>query len=150
MSDRIIVMQRSIAGELEAGPQESDIMFLATGEHDVREGVAGRAARGGSRTSTCPSVRAAPAGGASGGLSVRRRLAPSTSGPVFIVLIVVFIACLIAVTIHDGGTSEFLSVDNVREMFVRSVALGIVAAGQTLVILGRIARPRSAGPSVSA
>ena len=54
----------------------------------------------------------------------------------FIVLIVVFIACLIAVTIHDGGTSEFLSVDNVREMFVRSVALGIVAAGQTLVILG--------------
>jgi ribose transport system ATP-binding protein len=36
MSDRIIVMrQGSIAGELEAGPQESDIMFLATGEHDV-------------------------------------------------------------------------------------------------------------------
>ena len=80
---------------------------------------------------------AAPAGGASGGLSeVWRRLVSSTSGPVFIVLIVVFIACLIAVTIHDGGTSEFLSVDNVREMFVRSVALGIVAAGQTLVILG--------------
>ena len=54
----------------------------------------------------------------------------------FIVLIVVFIACLIAVTIHEGGTSDFLSVDNIREMFVRSVALGIVAAGQTLVILG--------------
>ena len=44
MSDRIIVMrQRSIAGELEAGPQESDIMFLATGEHDVaREPVVPR------------------------------------------------------------------------------------------------------------
>jgi ribose transport system ATP-binding protein len=36
MSDRIIVMrQGSIAGELPAGPQESDIMFLATGERDV-------------------------------------------------------------------------------------------------------------------
>ena len=36
MSDRIIIMrQGSIAGELPAGPQESDIMFLATGERDV-------------------------------------------------------------------------------------------------------------------
>jgi len=36
MSDRIVVMRQGrIAGELEAGPQESDIMFLATGEHDV-------------------------------------------------------------------------------------------------------------------
>ena len=36
MSDRIVVMrQGSIAGELEAGPQEADIMFLATGERDV-------------------------------------------------------------------------------------------------------------------
>jgi ribose transport system ATP-binding protein len=36
MSDRVIVMrQGSIAGELAAGPQESEIMFLATGEHDV-------------------------------------------------------------------------------------------------------------------
>ena len=80
---------------------------------------------------------AGPAGGRLGGVGgAVRRFAGTTSGPVFIVLIVVFIACLIAVTIHDGGTNEFLSVDNVREMFVRSVALGIVAAGQTLVILG--------------
>ena len=36
MSDRIVVMrQGSIAGELPAGPRESDIMFLATGEEDV-------------------------------------------------------------------------------------------------------------------
>jgi ribose transport system ATP-binding protein len=36
MSDRIIVMrQGAIAGELGPGPQEADIMFLATGEHDV-------------------------------------------------------------------------------------------------------------------
>ena len=80
-----------------------------------------------------------PPGGLAGGAGralatpARRR---TTSGPVFIVFIVVFIACLIAVTIHEGGTSDFLSVDNIREMFVRSVALGIVAAGQTLVILG--------------
>ena len=44
MSDRIIVMrQRSIAGELEAGPQESDIMPRHRG-HDVAR-VAGRAAQ---------------------------------------------------------------------------------------------------------
>ena len=36
MSDRVIVMrQGAIAGELPAGPQESEIMFLATGERDV-------------------------------------------------------------------------------------------------------------------
>jgi ribose transport system ATP-binding protein len=36
MSDRVIVMrQGTIAGELAAGPQESAIMFLATGERDV-------------------------------------------------------------------------------------------------------------------
>jgi ABC-type sugar transport system ATPase subunit len=41
MSDRIIVMRQSrIAGELGAGPQESDIMFLATGEQDVAAEVA--------------------------------------------------------------------------------------------------------------
>ncbi len=57
----------------------------------------------------------------------------STSGPVYLVLIVVFFACLIAVAI-DGG--EFLTVDAIRDMLVRSVALGIVAVGMTLVILG--------------
>jgi ribose transport system permease protein len=59
-------------------------------------------------------------------------IARTTSGPVYLVLIVVFLLCLIVVSI-DGGT--FLSVDNVRDMLVRSVALGIVAAGQTLVII---------------
>jgi ribose transport system permease protein len=77
------------------------------------------------------------AGGNLGGLAgAWRRVAGSTTGPVFIVLVVVFVACTIAVTIHEGGTSRFLSVGNVREMLVRSVALGIAAAGQTLVILG--------------
>jgi ribose transport system permease protein len=60
-------------------------------------------------------------------------IARTTSGPVYLVLAVVFLACLIAVSI-DGG--EFLTVDAIREMLVRSVALGIVAVGQTLVILG--------------
>ena len=60
-------------------------------------------------------------------------IARTTSGPVYLVLVVIFVACWIAVTI-DGG--EFLSVENIRDMLVRSVALGIVATGQTLVILG--------------
>jgi ribose transport system permease protein len=60
-------------------------------------------------------------------------IARTTSGPVYLVLAVVFLVCLTVVTI-DGG--DFLSVGNVRDMLVRSVALGIVAAGQTLVILG--------------
>jgi ribose transport system permease protein len=57
----------------------------------------------------------------------------TTSGPVYLVLVAVFFACLVAVAI-DGG--EFLTVDAIREMLVRSVALGIVAVGMTLVILG--------------
>jgi ribose transport system permease protein len=65
-----------------------------------------------------------------------RRLAGTTTGPVLVVLVFVFVGCLIAVTIDEGGTDNFLSVGNIREMLVRSVALGIVAAGQTLVILG--------------
>ena len=37
MSDRILVMRNGrIAGELPAGPSESDIMFLATGEHEAQ------------------------------------------------------------------------------------------------------------------
>jgi ribose transport system permease protein len=57
----------------------------------------------------------------------------TTSGPVYLVLVAVFFACLIAVSI-DGG--EFLTVDSIRDMLIRSVALGIVAVGMTLVILG--------------
>src|SRR5918992_1266579 len=81
---------------------------------------------------------AGPAGGNLGGVGdAWRRLVSSTSGPVFIVLVVVFIACVIAVSLDSDSTpGEFVSVDNIRDMLVRSVALGIVAAGQTLVILG--------------
>ncbi len=62
-----------------------------------------------------------------------RAFAGTTSGPVYLVLVAVFFACLIAVSIHGG---EFLTVDSIREMLIRSVALGIVAVGMTLVILG--------------
>jgi ribose/xylose/arabinose/galactoside ABC-type transport system permease subunit len=61
-----------------------------------------------------------------------RAIAGTTSGPVYLVLAGFFVICFTVVTI-DGGT--FLSADNIREMLVNSVALGIVAAGQTLVIL---------------
>jgi ribose/xylose/arabinose/galactoside ABC-type transport system permease subunit len=60
-------------------------------------------------------------------------IARTTSGPVYLVLLLVFVLCWAVVTI-DGG--EFLTTDNIRDMLVRSVALGIVAVGQTLVILG--------------
>jgi ribose transport system permease protein len=57
----------------------------------------------------------------------------TTSGPVWLVLVGVFVISWITVAI-DGGS--LLTVDNVVDMLVRSVALGIVSAGQTLVILG--------------
>ena len=57
----------------------------------------------------------------------------TTSGPVYLVLVAVFFACLIAVSI-DGG--EFFTAEAIKEMLVRSVALGVVAVGMTLVILG--------------
>jgi len=62
-----------------------------------------------------------------------RAIARSTSGPVWVVLVAVFLVSWVAVAI-DGG--NLLTVDNVVDMLVRSVALGIVSAGQTLVILG--------------
>jgi ribose transport system permease protein len=56
----------------------------------------------------------------------------SPAAPVFGALIGVFIIAWIIVTI-DGGT--FLTVANIVNMLQRSVALGIVSAGQTVVIL---------------
>ncbi|HET6547600.1 MAG TPA: ABC transporter permease [Solirubrobacter sp.] len=56
----------------------------------------------------------------------------SPAAPVYGALIGIIIIAWIVVTIH-GGT--FLTVPNVVNMLQRSVALGIVAAGQTVVIL---------------
>jgi ribose transport system permease protein len=91
-----------------------------------------------SRTQVPGGAASGPAARARGTLAgAARWLMRSTSGPVFVVLLAMFIACIIAVAIDpDSAPSEFVSVDNIRDMLVRSVALGIVAAGQTLVILG--------------
>jgi ribose transport system permease protein len=56
----------------------------------------------------------------------------SPAAPVYGALIGIFVIAWIVVTI-DGGT--FLTVPNVVNMLQRSVALGIVSAGQTVVIL---------------
>lgn len=56
----------------------------------------------------------------------------SPAAPVYGALIGIFVIAWIIVTI-DGGT--FLTVPNVVNMLQRSVALGIVSAGQTVVIL---------------
>jgi ribose transport system permease protein len=90
------------------------------------------------RTHAAPGAAPGAAARARGTLAgAARWLLRSTSGPVFLVLLAMFIACIVAVTIDAASTpGAFVSVDNIREMLVRSVALGIVAVGQTLVILG--------------
>jgi ribose transport system permease protein len=68
----------------------------------------------------------------SGLAGTRTAISNSPATPVFGALIGVFAFAFVVVTI-DGGS--FLTVDNVVGMLQRSVALGIVAAGQTVVIL---------------
>ena len=80
---------------------------------------------------TLPSAREPGSAGA-----VRRAfesVTRTTAGPVYLVLVAIVAICTIAVAL-DGGS--FLTVDSLVDMLQRSVALGIVAAGQTLVILG--------------
>ncbi len=62
----------------------------------------------------------------------REAIASSPATPVYGALLGVFILAWIIVTI-DGGT--FLTVSNIVNMLQRSVALGIVSAGQTVAIL---------------
>jgi ribose transport system permease protein len=56
----------------------------------------------------------------------------SSGGPITAVLLVVFFGAWIVVAATGG---DFMTIDNIRSMLIRSVALGIVAIGQTLVIL---------------
>ena len=56
----------------------------------------------------------------------------SPAAPVFAALAAVFLLAWIVVTIRGG---DFLTVPNIVNMLQRSVALGIVSAGQTVVIL---------------
>jgi ribose transport system permease protein len=62
----------------------------------------------------------------------RRGVLASPAAPVYGALIGVFVLAWIVVTIRGG---DFLTVSNVVNMLQRSVALGIVSAGQTVVIL---------------
>lgn len=62
----------------------------------------------------------------------RRGVLASPAAPVYGALLAVFVLAWIVVTIRGG---DFLTVSNVVNMLQRSVALGIVSAGQTVVIL---------------
>jgi ribose transport system permease protein len=62
---------------------------------------------------------------------VARRMA-GTSLPIWLVLLLVFGVSWIAVALHGG---EFVTITNLQNMAQRSVALGLVAIGQTLVVL---------------
>ncbi|MDQ6670121.1 MAG: ABC transporter permease [Chloroflexota bacterium] len=53
--------------------------------------------------------------------------------PIYGVLLAVFVAGWIAVSLRGG---QFLTLTNITNMFVRSISLGLVSIGQTLVILG--------------
>jgi ribose transport system permease protein len=75
---------------------------------------------------------ARPAGTRPGLAAVREALRESTAGPVYVALAGLFALCWLVVAL-DGGS--FVTVDNIVNMLVRSVALGIVSVGQTLVIL---------------
>src|SRR5437870_12941605 len=70
---------------------------------------------------------------AADGAALRRALAGSSSAPIWAALALVFVVASIAVSLKGG---QFLSVHNVTDILVRSVALGLVAVGQTFVILG--------------
>ena len=62
----------------------------------------------------------------------RRGVLASPAAPVYGALLGVFVIAWVVVTIRGG---DFLTVSNVVNMLQRSVALGIVSAGQTVVIL---------------
>lgn len=64
---------------------------------------------------------------------VRRALAGSSAWPIYAGLLIVVLSSAV-ITALDGG--NFFTAANLRDMLVRSVALGIVSAGQTLVIVG--------------
>src|ERR1700730_13540049 len=53
--------------------------------------------------------------------------------PIYVVLVVVFVVGWVAVSLRGG---QFLTLTNLTNMFVRSISLGLVSIGQTLVILG--------------
>jgi len=65
---------------------------------------------------------------------VRRSIAGSSAWPIYLALAVVVIVSATITEMAAGG--DFFTVSNIRDILVRSVALGVVSAGQTLVIVG--------------
>ena len=63
---------------------------------------------------------------------LRSTIAATNAAPIYSVLLAVFVAAWLVVSVAGG---QFLTIDNLTSMLIRSVALGIVAAGQTVVIL---------------
>ena len=63
---------------------------------------------------------------------IRSTIAGTNAAPIYLVLLVVFLAAWVVVSLAG---KPFLTFDNLTSMLIRSVALGIVAAGMTVVIL---------------
>lgn len=63
---------------------------------------------------------------------IRSSVAATNAAPIYFVLLVVFLTAWVVVSFAGGS---FLTIDNLTSMLVRSVALGIVAAGMTVAIL---------------
>ncbi|MGK5440861.1 ABC transporter permease [Micromonospora sp. URMC 105] len=59
--------------------------------------------------------------------------APASSAPVWLVFGGVFAVAWLLVELNGG---QFMTVENLQNMAVRSVALGLVAVGQTIVLIG--------------
>jgi ribose transport system permease protein len=76
-------------------------------------------------------TQATPSGDATGRL--RRAFANAPAAPVYVVLLVLFVTSGVLVTVFTGG--DYFTPDVVTSILVRAVALGLVAAGQTIVIL---------------
>jgi ribose transport system permease protein len=70
---------------------------------------------------------------ASGLERVRTSLATSPATPVYVILAVLFVFSGVLVTVFTGG--DYFTSDVIISILVRAVALGLVAAGQTVVIL---------------
>ena len=65
---------------------------------------------------------------------VQRRIRAVGIPPVYLILVVVFVAAVLLDAVFGRG--QITSSTILANMLVRSVALGIVAIGQTFVILG--------------
>nr|MBI9047531.1 ATP-binding cassette domain-containing protein [Anaerolineaceae bacterium] len=130
MSDRIVVMcDGEIAGELPAKSSEADIMLMATG-YENGEPVQVEDHRQDKETFAEKTQKAA----ISGFGNFKNRFAMLRIPPVYYMLIVLFIVGLIMDSIFGRGQMSDPSI--LMNILVRSVALGIVAIGQTMVMIG--------------